>query len=403
MSTSRIAKRLSRVKPSPSSAAQDRANALRRAGKDIVNLVIGEPDFDTPAHIRLAAIEAIERGDTRYTASAGTLALREAIAAKFQRENGLTYTPKDIIVTIGAKHAIYNALSVTLEPGDEVIVPAPYWVSYTDMTLACEGEPVVVQCSEDDGFKLTPKTLEAAITPKTRWVILNSPNNPTGASYSSAELRALADVLLRYPDVMVMTDDIYEHIRFDTDENPHIAAIEPELKSRTLVINGVSKTYAMTGWRIGWAAGPEDLIGALNMLQSQSVSNATSISQAAALAALTGDQSLVTEWKETYKKRRDAGLKIINSIPGLSCRTPGGAFYLFVNCSGMMGRTTPEGKKLETDTDVVMYLLEGVGVGLIAGAAYGVSPYFRMSIAASVETIEEGCNRIAHAVAALRD
>lgn len=402
MTTSRIAKRLSRVKPSPSSAAQDRANALRRAGKDIVNLVIGEPDFDTPAHIRRAAIEAIERGDTRYTASAGTLPLREAIAAKFQRENGLTYSPKDIIVTIGAKHAIYNALSVTLEPGDEVIVPAPYWVSYTDMTLACEGEPVVVQCSEDDGFKLTPKTLEAAITPKTRWVILNSPNNPTGASYSSAELRALADVLLRYPNVMVMTDDIYEHIRFDTDENPHIAAIEPELKSRTLVINGVSKTYAMTGWRIGWAAGPEDLIGALNMLQSQSVSNATSISQAAALAALTGDQSLVTEWKGIYKRRRDAGLKIINTIPGLSCRTPGGAFYLFVNCSGMMGRTTPEGKKLETDTDVVMYLLEGVGVGLIAGAAYGVSPYFRMSIAASVETIEEGCRRIAQAVAALK-
>lgn len=403
MSTSRIAKRLSRVKPSPSSAAQDRANALRRAGKDIVNLVVGEPDFDTPAHIRKAAIEAIERGDTRYTASAGTLALREAIAAKFQRENGLTYSPKDIIVTIGAKHAIFNALSVTLEPGDEVIVPAPYWVSYTDMTLACEGEPVVVECSEDDGFKLTAKTLEAAITPKTRWLILNSPNNPTGASYSAAELRSLADVLLKHPNVMIMTDDIYEHIRFDTDENPHIAVIEPELKSRTLVINGVSKTYAMTGWRIGWAAGPEDLIGALNMLQSQSVSNATSISQAAALAALTGDQSLVTEWKEIYKKRRDVGLKLINDIPGLSCRTPGGAFYLFVNCSGMMGRTTPDGKKLETDTDVVMYLLEGVGVGLIAGAAYGVSPYFRMSIAASVETIEEGCRRIAQAVADLRD
>lgn len=401
MEPSRIAKRLSRVKPSPSSAAQDRAAALRRAGKDIVNLVIGEPDFDTPAHICRAAIEAIERGDTRYTTSAGTLALREAIAAKMQRENGLSYAPKDIIVTIGAKHAIYNALSVTLEPGDEVIVPAPYWVSYTDMTLACEGEPVVVPCSEDDGFKLTAKALEAAITPRTRWLILNSPNNPTGASYSAADLRALADVLLRHPKVMVMTDDIYEHIRFDMDENPHIAAIEPELKSRTLVINGVSKTYAMTGWRIGWAAGPADLIAALNMLQSQSVSNATSISQAAAVAALNGDQSLVAEWKNTYKLRRDAGLKIINSIPGLSCRAPGGAFYLFVNCSGMIGRTTPEGKKLESDTDVVMYLLEGVGVGLIAGAAYGVSPYFRMSIAASVETIEEGCRRIAQAVAAL--
>ena len=402
MEKSRIAKRLSRVKPSPSSAAQDRAAALRRAGKDIVNLVIGEPDFDTPAHICRAAIEAIERGDTRYTTSSGTLALREAIAQKMERENGLSYRAADIIVTIGAKHAIYNALSVTLEPGDEVIVPAPYWVSYTDMTLACEGEPVVVTCPEEDGFKLTAAALEKAITPRTRWVILNSPNNPTGASYSASELRALADVLLRYPDVLILTDDIYEHIRFDTDENPHIAAIEPALKSRTLVINGVSKTYAMTGWRIGWAAGPSDLIGALNMLQSQSVSNATSISQAAAVAALTGDQSAVTEWRKIYKERRDVGLALINAIPGLSCRAPGGAFYLFVNCSGMMGRTTPEGKVLETDTDVVMYLLEGVGVGLIAGAAYGVSPYFRMSIAASVERITEGCQRIAKAVAALK-
>jgi aspartate aminotransferase len=402
MKASRIASRLGRVKPSPSSSAQERANQLRREGKDIVNLVIGEPDFATPEPVRRAAIEAIERGETRYTTSAGTLALREAIAEKFQRENGLTYSPGDIIVTVGAKHAIYSALSVTLEPGDEVIVPAPYWVSYTDMTLACSGEPVVVPCGESDGFKLTARALEAAITAKTRWLILNSPNNPTGASYSAADLRALADVLRRHPDVMVMTDDIYEHIRFDTDENPHIVAVAPELKSRALVINGVSKTYAMTGWRIGWAAGPEDLIGAMDMLQSQSVSNAASISQAAALAALRGGQSLVGEWNTIYRQRRDAGLEIINGIPGLSCRAPGGAFYLFVNCSGMIGRTTPEGKKLETDTDVVMYLLEGVGVALIAGAAYGVSPYFRMSIATSVETIEEGCRRIASAVSVLR-
>jgi aspartate aminotransferase len=402
MSTSRIASRLSRVKPSPSSAAQDRAAALRRAGKDIVNMVVGEPDFDTPEYIRRAACEAIERGETRYTPAAGTLALREAICEKFQRENGLSYTPKDIIVTIGAKHAIYNAFSVTLEPGDEVIIPAPYWVSYPDMTLACQGEPVIVTCEEANDFKLTPAALEAAITPRTRWLVLNSPNNPTGSFYSAADYRALADVLLRHPHVLLMTDDIYEHIRFESQENPHPVTIEPELKSRTLVINGVSKTYAMTGWRIGWAAGPADLIGALDMLQSQSVTNACSISQAAALAALRGDQSFVAAWVETYRQRRDRALEMINATPGLSCRTPGGAFYLYVNCSGVIGRTTPEGKKLETDMDFVMYLLEGVGVGLIAGTVYGLSPYFRMSIATSIEIIEEGCRRIAQAVAALR-
>ena len=401
MSTSRIASRLSRVKPSPSSAAQDRAAALRRAGKDIINMVVGEPDFDTPAYIRQAACDAIERGETRYTPAAGTLALREAIADKFLRENGLSYTPKDIIVTIGAKHAIYNALSVTLEPGDEVIIPAPYWVSYPDMTLACQGEPVIVTCNEADDFKLTPAALEAAITPKTRWLILNSPNNPTGSCYSAADYRALADVLLRHPQVMLMTDDIYEHIRFESKDNPHPVAIEPQLKSRTLVINGVSKTYAMTGWRIGWAAGPADLIGALDMLQSQSVTNACSISQAATLAALRGDQSFLAGWVDTYRQRRDRALELINATPGLSCSAPGGAFYLYVNCSGMIGRTTAEGKKLETDMDAVMYLLEGVGVALIAGTVYGLSPYFRMSIATSIEIIEEGCRRIAQAVADL--
>ena len=402
MSTSRIASRLSRVKPSPSSAAQDRAAALRRAGRDIVNMVVGEPDFDTPQYIRRAACEAIERGETRYTPAAGTLALREAIAEKFQRENGLSYTPKDIIVTIGAKHAIYNALSVTLEPGDEVIIPAPYWVSYPDMALACQGEPVIVPCQEENGFKLTPEALEKAITPRTRWLIINSPNNPTGSSYSAAEYRALADVLLRHPHVMLMTDDIYEHIRFESQDNPHPVAIEPELKSRTLVINGVSKTYAMTGWRIGWAAGPADLIAALDMLQSQSVSNACSISQAATLAALKGDQSFVAEWANIYRQRRDRALEMINAIPGLSCRKPGGAFYLYVNCFGMIGRTTPEGKKLETDMDVVMYLLEGVGVAVIAGTVYGLSPYFRMSIATSIDVIEDGCRRLAKAVADLQ-
>ncbi|HEU0200171.1 MAG TPA: aspartate transaminase [Burkholderiaceae bacterium] len=401
MNASRIAARVRSIKPSPSSAAADRAAELRRQGKDLINLVIGEPDFDTPAHIRRAACEAIERGETRYTATAGTLALRQAIAEKLQRENRLDYQPHDIIVTCGAKHAIFNAMAVTVEPGDEVLIPAPYWVSYPDMALACEGKPVILACKEADDFKLTAATLEKTITPKTKWLILNSPTNPTGATYRAADLRALADVLLRHPHVMVLTDDIYEHIRFDAGENPHIVAIEPKLRSRTLVINGVSKTYAMTGWRIGYAAGPSDLIGALDTLQSQSTSCASSVSQAAALAALRGDQSFIAEHTRIYRQRRDRALELLNAIPGISCRSPGGAFYLYVNCSGWIGRSTSAGKRLETDLDAVLYLLEGVGVALIAGSAYGVSPYFRMSVATSIEAIEEGCRRIAQAGAEL--
>jgi aspartate aminotransferase len=401
VSASRIAARVQRIKPSPSSAAADRAAELRRQGKTIVNLVVGEPDFDTPEHIRRAAFEAMERGETRYTQTAGTPALRAAIADKLKRENGLSYDPKHIIVTCGAKHAIFNALAITVEEGDEVLIPAPYWVSYPDMALACDGVPVVVPCTEDDGFKLTPATLEAAITPRTRWLIINSPTNPTGATYTAGELRALADVLLRHPRVLVMLDDIYEHIRFDGEALQHLLSVEPLLMDRTLVVNGVSKTYAMTGWRIGYAGGPADLIGAMDTLQSQSTSNASSISQAAALAALTGDQSFVTRSVRVYRERRDHALAALNAIPGISCRTPGGAFYLYVNCGGMIGRTTPQGKRLEGDADAVLYLLEHAGVALVAGSAYGVSPFFRMSIATSVETIDEGCKKIAAAVAAL--
>ena len=402
MSPTRIAARMQRIKPSPSSAAQDRANALRRQGKDIVNLVVGEPDFDTPAHIRRAACEAIERGETRYTMSAGTPALRQAICDKLLRENSLSYQPQDIVVTCGAKHAIFNALSVTLEPGHEVIVPAPYWVSYPDMTLACDGTPVIVECLESDGFRLSAEALERAITPRTRWLLLNSPTNPTGAAYGAADLRALADVLLRHPQVLLLTDDIYEHIRFDGQAHPHILAIEPGLRDRTVVINGVSKTYAMTGWRIGYAAGPSDLMQAMETLQSQSTSNACSVSQAAALAALQGDQAFLAGFVATYRARRDKALALINAIKGLNCLTPGGAFYLFINCGGLIGRTTPEGQKLQTDVDVVLYLLNSVGVAMIPGSAYGVSPYVRMSIATGVEVIEEGCRRIANAVAQLR-
>ena len=402
MSSTRISARLQKVKPSPSSAAQDRANQLRREGKDIVNLVVGEPDFDTPEHIRRAACEAIERGETRYTMSAGTPALRQAICDKLLRENGLSYLPRDIIVTCGAKHAIFNVLSVTLSPGDEVIIPAPYWVSYPDMTLACDGTPITVVCHEENGFRLTASALETAITPRTRWLLLNSPNNPTGAAYTAQDLHALTDVLTRHPQVMVMTDDIYEHIRFDDQVQPHILTIEPRLRDRTVVVNGVSKTYAMTGWRIGYAAGPTDIISAMETLQSQSTSNASSVSQAAALAALQGDHTFLTGFVATYRERRDKALSLINAIPGLHCRTPGGAFYLFVNCAGLIGQKTPDGQLLQTDVDVVLYLLNSVGVAMIPGSAYGVGPYFRMSIATGIDVIEEGCRRIATAVSDLQ-
>lgn len=401
MSSSRIAARVQRIKPSPSSAAADRAAELRRQGKTIINLVVGEPDFDTPEHIRRAAYKAMERGETRYTQTAGTLALRTAIASKLQRENRLAYDPRQIIVTCGAKHAIFNALAVTVEAGDEVLIPAPYWVSYPDMTLACDGIPVALACSESDGFKLTAATLEAAITSRSRWLILNSPNNPTGATYSTAELRALADVLLRHPSVMVLMDDIYEHIRFDDADNVHLLNIEPKLRSRTLVVNGVSKTYAMTGWRIGYAAGPLDIIEAMDTLQSQSTSNASSVSQAAALAALTGDQTFVTDSGRVYRERREYAVKALNAIPGISCLAPDGSFCLYVNCSGLIGRTTPRGRVLNEDTEVVLYLLEDAGVAVVAGSAYGLSPYFRMSIAANIEIIAEGCRKIAEVVAAL--
>ena len=402
MNSSRIAERVRRIKPSPSTAAADRANELRRQGRQIVNLVVGEPDFDTPPHIRAAAARAMEAGATRYTPMKGTIELRQAIAAKLQRENGLSYGTDEIIVTNGAKSAIYSALSATVEPGDEVIIPAHYWVSYPDMVLACDGVPVTIACGENHGFKLAPAQLDAAITARTRWLLLNSPSNPTGASYSADEYRDLADVLARHPHVLIATDDIYEHIRFDGNLTPHLLSVAPELRDRTLAINGVSKTYAMTGWRIGWIAGPRDLVDALDTLLSQSTGNSCSISQAAATAALNGDQSFVAESVATYRQRRDQTVAMINRIPGLSCRSPDGAFYLFVNCAGLIGKTTPEGKRLETDGDVVLYFLESVGVALVAGAAYGLSPYFRLSIATSIGTLAAGMERMASAVSTLR-
>lgn len=397
----RVAQRIRRIKPSPSTSAADRANQLRREGRSIVNLVVGEPDFDTPRHIRQAATQAMEKGATRYTSLAGTLELRQAIAAKLSRENGLRYEPGEIIVTNGAKSAIYSALAATLEPGGEVVIPAPYWVSYPDMVLACDGVPVAVTCPEAQGFKLHPGQLEAAITDRTRWLILNSPSNPTGATYTEAEYHALAGVLARHPSVLVMTDDIYEHIRFEGGTAPHLLAAAPELRDRTLAVNGVSKTYAMTGWRIGWVAGPCDLVRALDTFLSQAAGNPCSVSQAAATAALAGSQDFVTESVATYRARRDRTAAGINAIPGLSCRVPDGAFYLFVNCGGLLGRVTPSGKRLNTDGDVVLHLLESVGVAVVAGVSYGLSPYFRLSIAAATETLDEGIARIRRAVAEL--
>ncbi|SFL97392.1 aspartate transaminase [Variovorax sp. OV329] len=401
MFTPQLATRLRRIKPSPSTSAADRANELRRQGKSIVNLVVGEPDFDTPLHIREAAAAAMNKGQTRYTLMAGTVDLRQAIVAKLQRENGLSYGMDEVIATSGAKSAIYSALAITIEAGDEVIIPAPYWVSYPDMVLACDGTPVTVACPESNDFKLTPAQLEGVITERTRWLLLNSPSNPTGASYTEAEYRALAEVLDRHPQVMVMTDDIYEHIRFDGERTPHLLHAAPQLRERTLAINGVSKTYAMTGWRIGWIAAPREFINALDTLLSQSTGNCCSVSQAAAVAALNGDQGFVAESVAVYKQRRDMMVQAINAIPGLSARTPEAAFYVYVNCAGLIGRTTPQGSRLVNDTDVVMYLLESEGVALVAGTAYGLSPYFRLSIATSIDILEEGARRIARAVAAL--
>lgn len=401
MSAIPIANRVTRIKPSPSSTASDRANALKRAGKSIVNLVVGEPDFDTPAVIRQAASAAIERGETRYTQNNGTPALRTAIAEKFLRENRLTVNADDVIVTNGAKSAIFNAFAATLETGDEVLIPAPFWVSYPDMVLACDGRPVIVTCSEQDGFKLTPENLRASITSRCRWLLINSPSNPSGASYTRAELRALADVLLDYQHLAIMTDDIYEHIRYDNAPNVHLLEVEPRLADRTLIVNGVSKTYAMTGWRIGYATGPKALIAAMGTLQSQSTSNASSVSQAAALAALNSGTEFIIHSLEVYRQRRDDMAARLNAIPGLSCRLPEGAFYLYVNCGGLLGKTTAEGQRLSTDNDVVLWLLDTAGVAVVAGAAYGLSPYFRLSIATDLPALQQGADLIAAAVASL--
>lgn len=397
-----ISSKLAIVRPSPTIAITRRAAELRRAGRDVIGLSQGEPDFDTPEHVKAAAKAAIDAGQTKYTDVDGTPALKAAIAAKFQRENGLSYDVSQISVGTGGKQVIYNALAATLDAGDEVIIPAPYWVSYPDMVLLTGGVPVTVACGEEDGFLLTAAALEQAITPKTKWLILNSPGNPTGAGYSAAALRALADVLLRHPHVYVLTDDMYEHIRYDGWEFATIAAVEPELASRTLTCNGVSKAYAMTGWRIGYAGGPVELIKAMAAIQSQSTSNPSSVSQAAALAALSGPLDFLDERNAVFRDRRDMCLKAFARIDGLSCRVPDGAFYLFPSCAGLIGRTRPSGQVIETDLDVAEFLLDEGNVAVVPGSAFGLAPYFRISFATDTQRLRDACDRMASACATLR-
>lgn len=402
MSTFVPASRVSKIKVSPSTAAAARARELKAAGRDIVDMTVGEPDFDTPDDVKAAAHAAIDKGETKYTAVNGTPALRKAIIGDFQRRLNVSYAENEICVGGGAKQILFLALMASVENDAEVIIPAPYWVSYPDMVIANDGKPVIVQCPQEQGFKLTPAALEAAITPKTLWLILNAPSNPTGAAYSKDELKALGEVLLRHPHVFVLCDDIYDQVWFKDEPMTTLVAAVPELKDRIVLANGVSKSYAMTGWRIGYAAGPAPLIAAINKLQSQMSSCPSSVSQAAAAYALSADQSFVNGSVKVYKERRDYACERLNAVPGLSCLVPDGAFYLFPNCSGVIGKTTPDGKTIENDLDFVLYLLDGVGVAALQGAAYGLSPYFRLSIATSMDVIKAACDRIESAVAALR-
>ncbi|EFL30076.1 aminotransferase class I and II [Streptomyces viridochromogenes DSM 40736] len=397
------AERVRRIKPSPSTAAAQRVRELKGQGLTILDLTVGEPDFDTPDHVKAAAIRAIEAGETKYTPVNGTPRLRAAIAGKLRQRHGLEYTDRQITVGGGAKQVIFLALAATLDAGDEVVVPAPYWVSYPDMVLANDGTPVIVDCPEADGFKLTPGRLRSSLTERTRWVVLNTPGNPTGAAYTPGELQALAEVLLDHPHVRVLTDEIYDEIWYDDGDNPSLAAVEPRLSDRVFLTNGVSKTYAMTGWRIGYGAGPADLVTAINTLQSQSSSCPSSVSQAAAAAALTGPQDFVRETVDLYRARRDTTVKLIADTPGLSCTTPSGGFYLLVDCRPYIGKFTPAGVRIENDEDFARHLLESRQVAVIHGAAYGAPGYFRISFATSTDILTEACARITAACASLSE
>jgi len=385
---------VARVKPSPTIAVTSLARELRRQGRDVIGLGAGEPDFDTPDHIKEAAIAAIRRGETRYTAVDGTPELKRAVCEKFRRENGLEFSPEEISVGAGGKQVIYNAILATVDPGDRVVIPAPYWVSYPDIVLLAGGEPVIVPCPAERDFKLTPEALEEALAPGAKWLILNSPSNPTGAAYTREELAALAGVLRRHPDVWVLTDDIYEHLVYDGFGFTTILQVAPDLRERTLTVNGVSKAYAMTGWRIGYGAGPKPLIDAMATIQSQSTTNPCSISQAAAVAALTGPQHFLAEWRRMFQERRDLVVEMLNAAPGLSCPKPQGAFYVYPSCAGVIGKRTPDGQVIGSSEDFARLLLERKGVAVVHGAAFGLDPHFRISYATSIDLLREACRRI---------
>jgi aspartate aminotransferase len=390
-----LAEQLKRIKPSPTIAVTDKARALKAAGRDVIGLGAGEPDFDTPDNIKQAAIKAIMGGKaSKYTQVDGLAELKEAVAKKFKRENGLDYKTSQITVGAGGKQVLYNAFMATLNPGDEVIIPAPYWVSYPDMVLLAGGTPVPVVGTMENGFKISAEALERAITPKTKWFLLNSPSNPTGAAYSRAELKALTDVLVKHPHVHVMTDDMYEHLVYDDFKFTTPAQIEPSLYDRTLTINGTSKAYCMTGWRIGYAGGPEPLIKAMAMIQSQSTTNPAAVSQWAAVEALNGTQDFIPKHNKIFKDRRDLAVSMLNQANGIKCPTPEGAFYVYPSCAGTIGKTASTGKTLKTDEDFVTELLEAEGVAVVHGSAFGLGPAFRISYAVKTEDLEEACRRI---------
>ena len=389
-----ISSALKRIKPSQTIAISNKARELKAAGRDIIALSAGEPDFDTPENIKEAAIAAIRRGETKYTAVDGIPELKAAICRKFKRENGLDYKPSQVTVGTGGKQVLFNALVATVDAGDEVLIPAPYWVSYPDIVEFCGGKPVSVPTTIEDNFKLRPEVLEAAITPKTKWLIFNSPSNPSGAAYSFDELKALTDVLVKYPHVWILTDDMYEHLVYDDFKFVTPAQVEPKLYDRTLTMNGVSKAYCMTGWRIGYAAGPEPLIKAIGTLQSQSTSNPSSIAQWAALEALDGPQDFIAANNKVFKERRDLVVSMLNQAKGLHCPKPEGAFYVFPSCAGAIGKTTPSGVKIATDEDFATQLLEAEGVAVVHGSAFGLGPAFRISYATATSDLEEACRRI---------
>ena len=392
-----LSQRLKKIQPSLTVSINVKANALRAEGRDVLVLAAGEPDFDTPQNICQAAIKAMNEGQTRYVPGKGTPALQQAIVAKFKRDNNLSYNLDEIMVGVGGKHIIYNAMMATLNPGDEVIIPAPFWVSYPDIVMLAEGKPIIVKCDASRDFKITPEQLENNITNKTKWLMLNSPSNPTGAVYSFNELKALSEVLLKYPNVLVLTDDIYEKIIYDDGVFSTIASVEPKMKERTLTLNGVSKAYCMTGWRLGYCGGPREIIAGMNKIQSQSTTSTSSISMAAAVEALTGDQEFINLHNIQFKKRRDMVVENLNQIDGINCSIPPGAFYVYPSCEGIIGKKTSAGNTINTDKDFMNFLLESEGMAGGHGEAFGLSPYFRLSYATDEKTLADACNRIERA------